>query len=89
MTSINRTIRGKSSNQSVVDFNIVGEILQSSGKFFDEIRDGVDLSAKIVTLAFSTIVFLLIYGAILGSGHPFQAISSALKFSGGRSNIQL
>ena len=57
MTSINRTLRGKSSNQSVVDFNIVGEILQSPRKFFDEIRDGVDLSTKIVTLAFSAIVF--------------------------------
>ncbi len=79
MTSINKSFDRKSSNEFMGDFAIVGTILQSPGQFFAEIRDSIDLSTKIVALLISTTIFLTIYGAILGSGHPLQAISSAIK----------
>jgi hypothetical protein len=53
--------------------------LQSPGQYFDEICKGIDLPAKIVSLLMLTSFFLFIYGALLGSGHPLQAISSAFK----------
>lgn len=80
MTGINKSVHRQTSNEFVGDFAVVGAILQRSGQFFEEIRNGIGLSSKIVSLLISSTLFLLIYGAVLGSGHPLQAISSAIKF---------
>jgi hypothetical protein len=60
-------------------FAITGAILQRPGEFFDEIRDGIGLTEKIQALLITSTLFLAIYGAVLGSGHPLQALSSAIK----------
>jgi len=60
-------------------FGIVGAILQNSGQFFEEVRAGVDLSGKIKALLIVNAIFLALYGAALGLGHPLQTMSAALK----------
>ena len=58
---------------------ITGAILQRPGEFFNEIRDGIGLTEKIQALLITSTIFLTVYGAVLGSGHPLQALSSAIK----------
>ena len=58
---------------------ITGAILQRPGEFFNEIRDGIGLTEKIQALLITSTIFLAVYGAVLGSGHPLQALSSAIK----------
>jgi hypothetical protein len=58
---------------------VVGAILQGPGKFFDEIREGIGLAEKIQASLLASMIFLAIYGSVLGSGHPLQALSSAIK----------
>lgn len=60
-------------------FSNVAAILQKPEEFFEEIRNGIGLSEKIQAGLVSSIVFLALYGAVLGSGHLFQAVSSAIK----------
>jgi len=80
MTSVNRSVQSKSSNNELLEsLNIVSVILRSPAQFFDEVRDSMDLPTKILALLASSLIFLTIYGALLGSGHPLQAISSAIK----------
>jgi hypothetical protein len=58
---------------------ITAAILQRPGEFLNEIRDGIGLAEKIQALLITSTIFLAIYGAALGSGHPLQALSSAVK----------
>ncbi|MFC1976387.1 hypothetical protein ACFLXQ_08305 [Chloroflexota bacterium] len=60
------------------NFAIVGAILQQPAQFFDEIRDGINLSEKIWALFVSSTVFLAFYGAVLGSGHPLLSLNAAI-----------
>lgn len=60
-------------------FGVVGAILQRPGQFFEEIRDGIGLQEKVQAMLLTSLIFLALYGAVLGSGHPLQALSSALK----------
>lgn len=57
----------------------VGAILQRPGQFFEEIRDEIGLAEKIQATLMASILFLALYGVVLGSGHPLQALSSAIK----------
>ena len=79
MTMLNKISRSNTSNKLVEYLALPGTILQNSRQFFEEVREGVELPPKIVSLLLSSSLFLLIYGAVLGSGHPLQAVSAALK----------
>ncbi len=59
---------------------IIESILRDRQVFFREIRAGQDLKTKIRAMLISSIAFLALYGAVLGSTHSlWQALSSGFK----------
>lgn len=69
---------GKSFSMS--SLTIVESILRDRQAFFREIREGQDLQVKLRAMLISSIAFLALYGAVLGSTHSlWQAMSSAFK----------
>jgi len=59
---------------------IVETILRNRQHFFIEIREGVGLRDKMRAMLISSIVFLMLYGAVMGSTHSLQqTASSAVK----------
>jgi hypothetical protein len=59
---------------------IVERILRSRQQFFQEIRLGAELSLKVRAMLLSSVAFLALYGAVMGSTHSlWQALSSAVK----------
>ncbi|MBI5035169.1 MAG: actin-binding WH2 domain-containing protein [Chloroflexi bacterium] len=59
---------------------IIESILRDRHLFFDEIRQGKGLSEKMRAMFISSIVFLALYGAVMGSTHSlWQALSSGFK----------
>ena len=62
------------------DLAVIETILRNRDHFFVEIRDGVGLGAKMRAMLISSILFLALYGAVLGSTHSlWQTLSSAVK----------
>jgi hypothetical protein len=62
------------------NLTIIEAILRDRQAFFGEIRQGQDLQAKMRAMLISSIAFLALYGAVLGSTHSlWQALSSAVK----------
>lgn len=62
------------------DLGIIETILRNRYPFFVEIREGVGLQEKTRAMIVSSVVFLAVYGAVLGSTHSaLQALSSAVK----------
>jgi hypothetical protein len=62
------------------DLAVIETILRNRHHFFIEIRDGVGLRQKMRAMLISSIIFLALYGAVLGSTHSlWQALSSAVK----------
>lgn len=62
------------------DLAVIETILRNRYHFFTEIRDGVGLQEKMRAMLISSIAFLALYGAVMGSTHSlWQAISSAVK----------
>lgn len=62
------------------DLAVIETILRNRYHFFIEIRDGIGLGAKMRAMLISSIAFLALYGAVLGSTHSlWQALSSAVK----------
>jgi len=62
------------------DLAVIETILRNRYHFFIEVRDGVQLQAKMRAMLISSIIFLALYGAVLGSTHSlWQALSSAVK----------
>ena len=62
------------------DLGVVETILRNRALFFHEIRDGVALGEKMRAMVVSSLVFLALYGAVMGSTHSlWQALSSAAK----------
>ena len=62
------------------DLAIIETILRNRYHFFSEIRDGVGLGEKMRAMLISSILFLALYGAVLGSTHSlWQTLSSAVK----------
>lgn len=60
--------------------SVVESILRNRQHFFVEIRDGIGLRRKIGAMILSSVVFALVYGAVLGSSNGvLQALSSAIK----------
>ncbi|MFN2241359.1 MAG: actin-binding WH2 domain-containing protein, partial [Anaerolineae bacterium] len=62
------------------DLAVIETILRNRYHFFIEIRDGVKLNEKMRAMLISSILFLALYGAVLGSTHSlWQTLSSAFK----------
>ena len=62
------------------DLAVIESILRNRYHFFIEIREGVDLQKKIRAMLVSSIAFLALYGAVMGSTHSlWQALSSGVK----------
>ncbi len=62
------------------DLAVIETILRNRQHFFVEIRDGIGLATKMRAMLISSIVFLALYGAVMGSTHSlWQALSSAVK----------
>lgn len=60
--------------------SIVESILRNRRLFFEEIRDGVEIDAKIRAMLFSSVVFFALYGAVLGSSSTlWQTFSTTVK----------
>jgi hypothetical protein len=65
---------------SMRDLGVVETILRNRLLFFQEIRDGVRLGEKMRAMLISSLVFMALYGAVMGSTHSlWQALSSAAK----------
>ncbi len=62
------------------DLAIIETILRNRYHFFNEIREGVGLTEKMRAMLISSVAFLALYGAVMGSTHSlWQALSSAAK----------
>jgi hypothetical protein len=62
------------------DLAVIETILRNRYHFFVEIREGVDLGKKMRAMLISSLAFLALYGAVLGSTHSLlQTLSSAIK----------
>jgi hypothetical protein len=62
------------------DLAVIETILRNRHHFFIEIRDGIELSEKMRAMLISSILFLALYGAVIGSTHSLpQTLSSAVK----------
>lgn len=67
-------------DRRIEDLAVIETILRNRYHFFQEIRDGVGLGAKMRAMLISSLVFLALYGAVLGSTHSlWQTLSSAVK----------
>ena len=65
---------------SSANLMIIETILRDRRRIFAEIRAGQGLGEKMRAMVISSIVFLGLYGAVMGSTHSvWQALSSALK----------
>jgi hypothetical protein len=65
---------------NVQDLGIVEKILRNRYDFFEEVREGVDLQAKMRAMVVSSVTFFALYGAVMGSTHSlWQTLSSAVK----------
>jgi hypothetical protein len=55
-------------------------ILRNRKEFFDQLRENIEIEDKIKALSLSSLLFLAIYGLVLGAGHSaLQAFVSMLK----------
>ena len=62
------------------DLAVIETILRNRYHFFGEIREGVGLQEKLRAMLVSSIAFLALYGAVMGSTHSlWQTLSSAVK----------
>lgn len=62
------------------DLGVIETILRNRDRYFREIRDGVNLPEKMRAMLISSLLFLALYGAVLGSTHSlWQALSSGVK----------
>jgi hypothetical protein len=62
------------------DLAVIETILRNRYYFFNEIRQGIGLPEKMRAMLISSIAFLAVYGAVMGSTHSlWQTLSSAAK----------
>ena len=61
-------------------FGTLTSLLRDRDSFLEEVKEGVRLPSKIISLLVCSSLFLSIYGAIIGAYHSWmQALSSAVK----------
>ncbi|MEB3181752.1 MAG: actin-binding WH2 domain-containing protein [Nostocaceae cyanobacterium] len=69
-----------SETQGIKLFAVLMGLLRDTQVFLEEVRLGVRLNNKIISLLVCSSIFLAIYGAIIGAYHSWmQALSSAVK----------
>lgn len=69
-----------STSRGIQDLAVIETILRNRYHFFQEIRDGIGLNDKMRAMLISSVLFLALYGAVLGSTHSlWQTLSSAAK----------
>ena len=62
------------------DLSVIETILRNRYHFFVEIREGISLPEKMRAMLISSIAFLALYGAVMGSTNSlWQVLSSAAK----------
>jgi len=62
------------------DLAVIETILRNRWHFFREIGEGIGLREKMQAMLISSVAFLALYGAVMGSTHSlWQALSSAVK----------
>lgn len=62
------------------DLAVIEKILRDRRHFFIEIKEGVELRAKLRAMLISSVAFFALYGGVMGSTHSlWQALSSAAK----------
>ncbi len=62
------------------NLTIIESILRNRRKFFTEIRQDIDVFPKIRAMFLSCLIFLAIYGLVMGAAHsPQQAVASIVK----------
>lgn len=71
-------LKSKKRHGLTESFAIIGPVLQHPRQFFNEIREDVHLTRKIWALSLISAIFLTIYGAMLGSGHPLLSLNVAI-----------
>ncbi|WP_103126499.1 actin-binding WH2 domain-containing protein [Nostoc cycadae] len=65
---------------SIKYFAVLIGLLRDRQGFLDEVRQGIRIPSKIISLLVCSSIFIAIYGAIIGSSHSWmQAVSSAVK----------
>lgn len=75
-TNVNETRRPTTASH----LSIIETILRERRAFFEQIRLGHDLNAKMRAMLISSVMFLALYGAVLGSTSSlWQTLSSAVK----------
>jgi hypothetical protein len=80
MTSSAESVPKASKSLAMQDFGIVEKILRNRYNFFEEIREGIELQAKMKAMLISSVSFFALYGAVMGSTHSlWQTMSSAVK----------
>jgi hypothetical protein len=61
-------------------FGVIEQILRNRYRFFEEIREGIDLNSKMMAMLVCCVTFFALYGAVMGSSHSlWQTLSSAVK----------
>lgn len=60
------------------NFTILGPLLQRPTEFFTEVNQNLQLPAKIGSMFVTSVLFLTVYGAVIGSGHPLLSLSAAI-----------
>jgi hypothetical protein len=69
-----------SETQGIKFFAVLMGLLRDTQGFLEEVRQGVRLNHKIISLLVASSIFFAIYGAIIGAYHSWmQAVSSAVK----------
>ncbi len=64
----------------MINLTIIETILRNRYHFFTEIRDGIGLGEKMRAMLISSLIFLAVYGVVMGSSASvWQAMSSAVK----------
>lgn len=59
-------------------FTILGPLLQRPTDFFAEVNESVELPRKIGAMLSTSLIFLAVYGAAIGSGRPLLSLSIAI-----------
>jgi hypothetical protein len=78
---MNETLRTRNVAGALDAFRVVDRILRNRKAFFNEIREGQEVTLKIRDMVISSTIFFALYGAVMGSTSPHwqQVLASAAK----------
>jgi hypothetical protein len=80
LPGLGHAIPQTSAPRPATEIGVIESMLRNRYRFFAEIRDGVEVPNKVRAMLGSTVAFLGLYGAVIGSDHSLQqALSSGFK----------